>query len=43
MGSNREKKQGTNYKTDTKDEAKGLIATTFVIAKLEELFLNGEQ
>ena len=36
MESNTEKKPWTNNKTYTKIEAKGLRATTFAIAKLEE-------
>jgi hypothetical protein len=37
MGSNTEKSHEPIYKTYTKNEAKRLRATTFVIAKLKEL------
>ena len=35
--------QETTYKTDTKNKAKGLRATTFAIAKLEDQYLYVEQ
>ena len=43
MGSNTGKKHESIYITDTKNGAKRSRVTTFAIAKLEELQLNGEQ
>ena len=43
MESNTEKNYEPIYKTNTQNEAKRLRATTFVIAKLEERYLKGEQ
>ena len=43
MRRNKEKSHEPIYKTHTKIEALRLRATTFAIAKLEELLPNGEQ